>query len=746
MHTPRPTMTTPAAWLAAGALLLTLIPCRTLSAAATPAEQEAKQIAVLTSDADVAAKATACRALVRIATPAAVPALARLLDDEKLSHMARYALEPIPDPAVDEALRAALARLSGQPLVGVIGSVSARRDAGAVEALAKRLPDADVQVRQAAARALGQIGTPAAAQVLTAALGAAAPDTQPAVIEGLLRNAEALAGTGRAEDRTQALALYEALRSLPQAPHQVRAAAFRGVVLLRGDEAVPLVLEALRGEDYALAAAATRTAIELPGAAVVTGLADALGRLPEERQILALSVLGKRGDPATLGAISDLARKGAVPSRVAAVRTLAEVGDASATVVLADLQRDPEVVVARAAKEALAALAGPQVDAILMAQLAQGDAAARSSAIELLGQRRVVAAIPALLKAAQDADEGVRISAIKVLGDLCGPDQFGALVGLLVQAPSAPTQQAAEAALVALCVREARPAPGRVTIRQAVYGKLPEGPTADITAKVAAMVAAGTFAIEASNGNFGDPAPNVVKSMRLEYAVDGTTESKTVRENETVTITAGAAPPALSQALCAALPQASPASRRALLRVLRAARGPAALTAVQDAIKDPEAETRDEAVSILCNWPTPAALDPVLGLAEQPPNPRARILALRGVFRLVPLLDAPVEARMAALGRALPLAERKEERLLALTALATVPSVQALQAALGFLGTADLKEEAAVAVLAVAEQIAPQHAAEAADAATKVTQAGVSPASAKRAEDLLAKTGAKPAK
>jgi protein-tyrosine-phosphatase len=37
-----------------------------------------------------------------------VPVLATLLEDEKLAHMARYALEPIKDPSVDETFRASL--------------------------------------------------------------------------------------------------------------------------------------------------------------------------------------------------------------------------------------------------------------------------------------------------------------------------------------------------------------------------------------------------------------------------------------------------------------------------------------------------------------------------------------------------------------------------------------------------------------------------------------------------------------
>lgn len=62
-----------------------------------PAGSEGKLIAILKSDASHKEKADACRQLSIIGTKDAVAPLAALLGDEKLSHMARYALEPIPD-------------------------------------------------------------------------------------------------------------------------------------------------------------------------------------------------------------------------------------------------------------------------------------------------------------------------------------------------------------------------------------------------------------------------------------------------------------------------------------------------------------------------------------------------------------------------------------------------------------------------------------------------------------------------
>jgi HEAT repeat protein len=149
-------------------------------------EEEGKLIAVLKSDAPQKEKADACRNLAVIGTKDAVPALAALLGDEKLAHMARYGLEPIPDPAVDDALRAALGNVKGGPLVGVLGSIGVRRDAKAVPAVVGMLQDADAEVARAAAKALGKIGSPEAAKALTDRLAGVPANVRSAVADGCL--------------------------------------------------------------------------------------------------------------------------------------------------------------------------------------------------------------------------------------------------------------------------------------------------------------------------------------------------------------------------------------------------------------------------------------------------------------------------------------------------------------------------------------------------------------------------------
>jgi len=492
------------------AVLLVLAVAAPLAAQQFPPatkETEARLLGVLKDPAATReAKATACRQLAVVATKDAIPVLAGLLTDENLSHMARYALEPIPDPSVDAALRGALGKVKGRLLVGVIGSVGVRRDAAAVPVLAKMLDDLDADVAQAAARALGSIGTTEAARALTDALPRASKANQLAFCEGLLRAAERLADAGKGGE---AIAIYDGLRSLEKAPHQVRTAAVRGAILARGQDGVTLLREYLGADDDHLFAAACRTTHEMRGADATQALADALRKGSVDRRILVLQALGKRGDTTGLRAVINAAQAGEKPVRLQAVRTVAEIGDPAAAEALVALMADKDPDVAAAAQEALASLPGKKVDAVVIEMLGGQDVGRRVAAIELIGRRRMTSAISQLRQAVDSEDAEVRAAALKQWGELAGSDQLPAMLDRLMAAKDSGAVQAAEGAVTAVCAKFDPPE----SAAEAVAARLDEAGAAQKAALVRVLAAVGgEKALAAVRGVLADSSAEVHKT------------------------------------------------------------------------------------------------------------------------------------------------------------------------------------------------------------------------------------------
>lgn len=415
-------------------------------------EQEAKLLAVLQSGASHKEKADACRELAHVGTKNAVPVLAALLDDEQLAHMARYGLETIPSPAVDKAFRDALPKLKGRHLIGVITSLGVRQDADAVKPLGKLLQDADAGVADAAARALGQIGTKSAAQTLEAALAGTAKPLP--ICEGLFRCAEVFLKKGQRKD---AVEIYDRLRNLPNAAHQVRAGALRGAILARGKDGAPLLAEAIRGSDWVLADAAARTAMEMPDASVTKVLTDGLAKLPADRQVLVLQTLGKRADASALPTVLAAARSGEKSSRIAAIRAVAEIGNASGASTLVELLRDTDAEVAEAARDSLSGLQGAAADTAVLALLNGADVRSKLSGLDLVARRRMTSALPELQRATADADSKVRAAALKQLAELGGEPEFSTLLAKLARVTEADDATAVEDALITLCARLGKP-------------------------------------------------------------------------------------------------------------------------------------------------------------------------------------------------------------------------------------------------------------------------------------------------
>jgi len=197
--------------------------------AARRKELKKRLTALLSSDATTDGKRFACKQLSIIGTAQEAPALAELLTDEKLSHMARFALERIPGPAANAALRDALGKAKGKVLIGIINSLGQRRDRRAVGALTKLIADPDETVSGVAAAALGKIGGRRAARALAKAKAEASPKLRRIVVDACLQCAERLLAQGRNDE---AASIYQELCASSEAEH-VRAAAKRGLEAAR---------------------------------------------------------------------------------------------------------------------------------------------------------------------------------------------------------------------------------------------------------------------------------------------------------------------------------------------------------------------------------------------------------------------------------------------------------------------------------------------------------------------------------
>ncbi len=424
-----------------------------LAAADNTKSAEATQrelIDVLKSDAPPQDKAIACKKLAIYGTKDAVPALAPLLMKPDLSSWARIALEAIPDPAADAALRDALGKLQGRLLVGVINSLGVRRDAEAVKPLTVKLGgDADVEVASAAALALGRIGGNPAAQTLERWLANAPTEVRPSVARGCILCAERFRAEGRTADATK---LCDQVRKA-DVPKQVVLEATRGAILSRKSAGLPLLLEQLRSPDKAAFGMGLRVARELAGQDVTEALATETKRSGADRQPLILLALADREDAAVLPAVLEAARGGAPRLRMAAVGVLERLGNVSSVPVLLEAAVAGEVELARKATMVLARLPGSEVDSDLLGRLPKTSGKTRQVVIELAGQRRIPSALPAILPLAEDPDAGIRSAAVQTIGAI-GEAKHSADLVRLLQKPQSPQERGnLEKALLALAGR-----------------------------------------------------------------------------------------------------------------------------------------------------------------------------------------------------------------------------------------------------------------------------------------------------
>ncbi len=411
--------------------------------------KESDLISVLKSDAPAAEKAITCKQLAIYGSEQSVPLLATLLADKELASWARIALEAIPGPAADAALRDSLDKLDGLLLVGAINSISVRRDGRAVDALVSKLNDNDTEVASAAAVALGHIGGEQAAMSLIKAMADARASVRSSAAEGCILCAEWFLANNRTSD---AVKLYDLVRQA-DVPDQRHLEAIRGAILARQSEGIPLLMEQLRSGDKQRLGVGLRTARELGGRDVTEALAAELDELSTDRRPMLLLALADRHDSAVFPTVHKLARSGSKELRITAIDILIRLGDVSCVPTLLDAAIEGDSDLEKAATETLVRLPGKEIDSDLLARLPQANGRLKQVIIELAGQRQINEALAAIESSLHDNNTGIRGAAIQTIGIIGQDPQAADLVKLLQETQSSDERSSIEKSLLAISGR-----------------------------------------------------------------------------------------------------------------------------------------------------------------------------------------------------------------------------------------------------------------------------------------------------
>ena len=614
----------------------------------------AKYAAMLAGPATADGKRFFCRQLGMIGTAAEVPALEKLLADEQFAFAARSALERIPGEEALAVLRRAAEKAKGMAKAGLIQSLGIRRDKTACALLKAALQDPDRVVAAAAVNSLGRIAGKEAFEALSDTGRRPPGGLEPQCVEAMLLISKDLHARGQTFEASMALVgassyaidwMTRSAADCGDRAHMHSALLLTSMEVL-GDRGGDLLIDDLANPVWR--SAAIRALHLDPKESVLKKLADKFASLSPAVQTRVAQALADGRQAAALPIVAQ-----AVASKDSAVHkaglvALGSVGNATSVPLLVDALQSNDKDLVKQVEEGLARLRGPGVDAALVAALGRSFLPERTNAAGLGEKVHPSSTAQSTIVRPGRTDLLTRRTIIRVLA----ARSFKSAVPVslvLAESPDAGVRGEAIRALGAL-----------------------------------ADAKAGLQVIELL-----DRTPD--------RAAVETALVSIYRNADTV------------DPLLQALKQASGPRRPSLVAVLGSLGGPKACEAVRAALKTGDANTRGAALRALAAWPNAAPLDDLLAEVAATQDATIRLLALRGVANLVPMAkDRKPDDRVAVLRKAIALTDNSEQIKPILAALGKIPCRAAAQLAAGYLKDPGLRDEAALAIVEVAEAFGPQ--------------------------------------
>jgi uncharacterized protein len=475
----------------------------------------------------------------------------------------------------------------------------------------------------------------------------------------------------------------------------------------RDAQAAAALKALLTGKDAEIASAATAALGEIGNAEAVAALTDAKLK-PSGALLDALLQCAETNADSAASVYKRLSASSDNNWKWAGLTGLAKSSPANALAPLSDILNGPETKHHARALGLIATLPGEKVTKAMIARMATCPNSGQILFLGALAQRGDQTAADSVAGFLGDKDADVKSAAINAIGKLGGARHIAALAKIA----SVENNQAARASLASL--------PGK-DVDAALISGISKGAPAIRSELIAASAARGVkdaagamlAAAKDSDATVRKAAckglaklagkTELPKIVALLASASGSADQQGLSQ---AILAAGRRiddNPAVSKAILVGLKNANGPSAAALLKTVAYFGGAAALPAVVQRVDSKDAIVSEAALRALANWPDAEACAPLLKIVSDTRNAKHRILAMRGYLRLAPLSADPA----AALEQIRKLVKTPADKRMMLAAMGSAASTDSLNMAISMLGDSDVKNEAAMATLAIAQQLAP---------------------------------------
>lgn len=580
-------------------------------------------------------------------------------------------------------------------------------------------------------------------------------DSVPSLAK-MLTDAETSDMARYALERIPGGSVNKALReALPKTTGNVRTGIINSLGVRRDTGSVEIFADYIYAPDKEIASAAVAALGQIADSGAAEALGQAKDRTSGKFRELVLDAYLKCADQLAADghgthsrAIYRLLYAADQPTRIriAALTSIVRVRKHGATGIVVDFIKGDDPAMQTAAIGLVRDV--PKTDIIKAAaeELLNLPTTAQVQLLSALGDRGDSIALPAVVNAVKSSDQVVRIAALKALGQV-GDDSS---VGLLAQTAAktkGDEQQAARDSLYRLrgpnidntiiqSIAKADPKVKVELIRSVDERKNSAGVNALFATAVDSDSKVRVESFKALKA--------VAESKDLPTLVDLLINTKSTERTEAEKTVAAIARKIedenrRSQVVLSVLPSVKEITpRSSLLRVLGKIGDQNALDVLRGALKDENAEIQKAAINGLSDWPDAGPMPDLLKVVQTSDNEVHRVLALRGFIHLIGLEGGrPAEKTVELYQQAMDLAPNANEKKLVLSGLSKMRDLAALKKAANYLDDKALQEEAAAAVVKIADSIRKRNPQEAKAILLKVLQVSKNDALREQAQKTI---------